>query len=101
MLIAVVIMAFSLLALSEVMVSSISINLGNEMRNTAVRLTTQTAEVLLTLPVHTLSTCGLSADPDVPAYNASYTYNDSNTCLGTGTDYQKYPNPVQSIKDFR
>jgi prepilin-type N-terminal cleavage/methylation domain-containing protein len=101
MLIAVVIMAFSLLALSEVMVSSISINLGNEMRNTAVRLTTQTAEVLLTLPVDTLSTCGLSADPDAPAYNASYTYNDINTCLGTGTDYQKYPNPVQSIKGFQ
>lgn len=101
MLIAVFLLAVSLFALCEIMVSSINVNLGNELRNTAVRLTNQTAEILYALPVDGISSCGLTPDPDVLHYNASYTYSDSNTCLGNGTDYQRYPNPVQSVKGVR
>ena len=101
MLIAVVIIAFTLLALSAAMVNSISANLGNELRNTAVRLTNQTAEVLLALPIGSIQSCGATADPLAKKFNASYTYNSSNACLGTATDYQKYPNPEQSVKGFQ
>lgn len=101
MMIALIIIALALLALSSVLISSISVNLGNELRNTAIRLTNQTAEILLALPVDSVITCGITPDQNAPHYDASYVYSSSNTCLGTGTDYQRYPNPVQSIKGFR
>ena len=91
MLIAVVIIAFTLLALCSAMVNAISANLGNELRNTAVRLTNQTAEVLLALPIDSIQSCGATADPLARNYNVSYTYDSSNACLGIDTDYQKYP----------
>ena len=62
MMIALVIMAFTLLALSAAMVNSISVNLENELRNTAIRLTNQTAEVLLALPIDSINSCGLTPD---------------------------------------
>jgi Tfp pilus assembly protein PilV len=101
MLVAVVIIAFTLLALCSAMVNAISANLGNELRNTAVRLTNQTAEVLLTLPIDSIQSCGATADPLARNYNVSYTYDSSNACLGIDTDYQKYPGPVQSVKGFQ
>ena len=101
MLIAVVIIAFTLLALCSAMVNAISANLGNELRNTAVRLTNQTAEVLLALPIDNIQSCGATADPLARNYNVSYTYDSSNACLGIATDYQKYPRPEQSVKGFQ
>jgi prepilin-type N-terminal cleavage/methylation domain-containing protein len=101
MLVAVVIVAFTLLALSTVMVNSINVNFGNELRNTAMRLTSQTAEVLYLLPFESLQSCGITFDPDAHNYNASYTYDSSNVCLGSGTSYQLFPNPAQSLKGLR
>jgi prepilin-type N-terminal cleavage/methylation domain-containing protein len=101
MMIAMVIIVFSLLALSSVVINAIGANLGNELRNAAAGLTGQTAEVMLALPIEDVMSCGLTADPDALNYKTSYVYSDSNTCLGTGTDYLKYPNPVQSIKGSR
>jgi len=101
MMIAMVIIMFSLLALSSAVITAIGVNLGNELRNTAARLTGQTAEVMLALPVDNISTCGLTPDPDALNYNASYVYSDSNICLGAGTDFRKYPNPVQSVNGSR
>lgn len=101
MLVAVVIIAFTLLALCSAMVNAISANLGNELRNTAVRLTNQTAEVLLALPIDSIQSCGAIADPHARNYHVSYTYDSSNACLGVATDYQKYPSPVQSVKGFQ
>jgi prepilin-type N-terminal cleavage/methylation domain-containing protein len=98
MMIAMVITVFSLLALSSAVINAIAVNLGNELRNTAARLTSQTAEVILTLPIENISPCGLTPDPDALNYNASYLYGDGNSCLGTGLDYRKYPNPAQSVK---
>ena len=82
MLIAVVIIALTLLALCSAMANAISANLGNELRNTAVRLTNQTAEVLLALPIDSIQSCGMTADPDARNYDVSYTYNSTNACLG-------------------
>jgi prepilin-type N-terminal cleavage/methylation domain-containing protein len=101
MLVAVVIIAFTLLALCAAMVNAISANLGNELRNTAVRITNQTAEVLLALPIDSIQSCGATADPLAGNYNVSYTYDSSNACLGIATDYQKYPRPEHAVKGFQ
>jgi prepilin-type N-terminal cleavage/methylation domain-containing protein len=102
MMIALAIIAFILLALSTAMISGITVNLGNELRNTAVRLAHRTAEVLLALPIDGSNSCGITPDPDAPGYNASYTYDSSNACLGPAADdYKKYPVPVQSGKGFK
>jgi prepilin-type N-terminal cleavage/methylation domain-containing protein len=101
MLVALVIIAITLLGLSAATLSSINVNLGNDLRNTGVRLTNQTAEILLALPVDGINSCGMTPDPDGPNYNASYTYDDTNACLGIGADYTRFPNPVQSVKGFK
>jgi hypothetical protein len=49
MMIALVILAFALLAMAAMFGSSISVNVSNDMRNTAVRLTNQTAEAIQSL----------------------------------------------------
>jgi prepilin-type N-terminal cleavage/methylation domain-containing protein len=101
MLIAVVIIAVSVLALSGVMVHSIIANLGNELRNTSVRITNQTAETFLAMPMESIGSCGITADPAAPNYKAAYSYDEKNACLGTGADYLRYPEPVQTVKGFR
>jgi prepilin-type N-terminal cleavage/methylation domain-containing protein len=102
MMVALLIVAFTLLALCAAMINCISVNLDNELSNTAVRLTNRTAEVLLALPVDEANSCGLTRDPRAPHYSASYTYDDSNACLGTDVDdYKQYPAPTQSVKGFR
>jgi prepilin-type N-terminal cleavage/methylation domain-containing protein len=99
MMIAIVIMAISFLALSAAMVSSISVNIENELMNNAVRLTIQTAEVLLSQPIDSVNSCGVTADPEAPGYSGAYTYDDSNDCLGAETgDYLRFTNPDQIIK---
>jgi prepilin-type N-terminal cleavage/methylation domain-containing protein len=102
MMIALVIIAFTLLALSAAMINGIAVNLENELSNIDVRLTNQTAEVLLALPIDAANSCGITPDAGEPHYNTSYTYNDSNTCLGTDTnDYKEYPVPILSVKGFK
>jgi len=101
MMVALVVIAFTLLALSAAMVSSVTVSMENELRNAAVRLTNQTAEVLLALPVESANTCGITPEPSLPNYNSSYAYDNTNICLGVVVDeYKKYPNPIQSIKGF-
>jgi prepilin-type N-terminal cleavage/methylation domain-containing protein len=102
MMIALALIAFTLLAMSAAIVNGITVNLENELRNTAIRLTNQTAEVLLALPIDSIDSCGITLNADAPYYNASYTYDNGNTCLGPVTDdYKKYPIPKQSIKGFK
>jgi len=102
MMTALVIIALTLLVLSSVMIHAIKINMGNDLRDTAVRLTNQTAEILLALPFDAIHSCGLTADPNAAHYNASYRYGSGNSCLNAyPDDYLKYPSPVQTIKGFR
>ncbi len=102
MMIAFVIISISFLALSAVMVSAININLENEMQNTASRLNTQTAEILMTVPYNEISTCGITLDPEAPNYNSSYIYDNSNKCLGTNENsYMQYPYPEQTINTIK
>ena len=111
LMISLVILTVSILALLSLTITSIQANLQNDIRNAAIRLTNQTAEVLLAQPIETLTTCGLHAEPtDIstnpaavsPYYNAAYTYSVTNSCLdGAGTLYGRYPNPVQTIRGTR
>ena len=101
LMVAVVIIAVSMLALSSVMINAINVNLGNDLRNTAMRLTQQTAEILLALPIESISSCGLTPEKNASNYNAAYSYDNANTCLGIPGEYKNYPDPVQSIKGFQ
>jgi Tfp pilus assembly protein PilV len=48
--IAMVFIMISMLAMLTAMITSVNVNLQNDLRNTAIRLTNQTAEVVLALP---------------------------------------------------
>jgi prepilin-type N-terminal cleavage/methylation domain-containing protein len=102
MMTALVIIALTLLVLSAVLIHAIKINVVNDLRNAAIRLTNQTAEILLALPFDSIRSCGLTADSGAAHYDASYLYDSGNACLNSHSDdYLKYPNPVQTIKGFR
>jgi len=102
MMTALVIIALTLLVLSAVLIHAIKINVVNDLRNAAIRLTNQTAEILLALPFDSIHSCGLTADPGAAHYEASYRYDSGNACLNVHPDdYLKYPDPVQTIKGFR
>ncbi len=84
MMIALFILSVSVLALLNLTITSIQVNLQNDLRNTAVRLTNQTAEILLAQPIANVVSGGLTP------------YDGTNTALTP--DYRQYPNPVQTLK---
>lgn len=102
MMIALFILTVAVLGLLELTITSIRTNLQNDMRNASIRLTSQTAEILLAQPIDSVATCGLTPDSSAGAmnYNLSYTYSSANTCLYTpsGLDYRRYPDPNQTIR---
>lgn len=83
LMIALVILQLSLLGLLSVMVTSISSNLDNEVRNTAIRLTTQTAEALY----------GLHFE-DSLVTGGTHLRDDSNT----NQDLRGFPKETQRIR---
>jgi prepilin-type N-terminal cleavage/methylation domain-containing protein len=102
MMTALVIIALALLVLSAVLIHAIQINVSNDLRNASIRLTNQTAEIILALPFDSVRSCGLTTDPGCANYSDAYRYDNDNTCLNDYPgDYLKYPNPVQIIKGFR
>ena len=102
MMTALVIIALTLLVLSAVLIHAIQINVSNDLRNAAIRITNQTAEVILALPFDSVRSCGLTADPNSANYSDGYRYDEGNACLNDSPgDYLIYPNPVQTIKGFR
>lgn len=100
MMIALFILTVAVLGLLELTITSIKTNLQNDMRNASIRLTSQTAEILLAQPIDSVATCGLTPDASGSNYISSYTYSSANTCLYTpsGLDYRRYPNPSQTIR---
>ncbi|MBI3756125.1 MAG: prepilin-type N-terminal cleavage/methylation domain-containing protein [Deltaproteobacteria bacterium] len=100
MMVALVILTVAVLGLLDLTITSIKTNVQNDIRSAAVRLTSQTAEVLLARPFSTTTTCGITLDTTITGYNSLYTYGTLNTCLvdtAAATDYQKYPYPQQRI----
>lgn len=105
LMIALFIITVAVLGLLTLTITSIQTNMQNDIRNTATRLTSQTAEILLARPIDTISTCGITLDStittgSVAVYNSAYTYNTSNNCLvdsNAAEDYKKYPNASQPL----
>jgi prepilin-type N-terminal cleavage/methylation domain-containing protein len=96
------IIALTLLVLSAVLIHAIQINVANDLRNAAIRMANQTAGIILALPFDFIRSCGITADPESPHYNGAYRYDNGNPCLNDSPDdYLQYPNPVQTIKNFR
>lgn len=92
-------LAISMLSLLTLTTTSIQANLENDVRNGAIRLINQTAEVLLVQPIEGVVTCGLHAESKDPNFIAAYTFTSTNGCLeGGGAQYKKYPNPLHSVR---
>ncbi len=90
LMIALFILAFSLLGFLGAMINSIDSNLQNELRNTAIRLASQIAETLLVQDFD-----NLAANPD-----CSLTpYDSTNSCLVP--DFTHYPNYSVTIRRFQ
>lgn len=84
MMIALFILSVSILALLSLTLTSIQVNLRNDIRNTAIRLTNQTAEILLVQPIGNVVSGGLTP------------YDGTNSALSP--DFRQYPNPLQTIR---
>lgn len=86
LLIAVVIIMVSMLALMTSIEISIRTNMDNEIRNFAIRVTNETAEALLALPINDAElTVG-------SAHNNTYTQAQQD---------RGFPNPTQSVRAFQ
>lgn len=83
LLIALVILQISLLGLLSGLVNSIAVNLDNELRNTAIRITNQTAEVIYSLSID---------DSELTAGNHGRISGNS------AQDLKGFPQPVQDIR---
>jgi len=90
LMVALVILMISLLGLLAVFVSSISANLDDELRNTAVRLINQTAETVHSLPI---------ADSDISGDATGVSH--SRQADDFNQDLKGFPKPAQSIRGFQ
>lgn len=98
LMIAIVILMFSLLGLLAVMVNSINANATNEVRNTAVRLTNQTAEALLALSFTDNEVAAAGAGPACPAGPGT---NHTRTLANVNQDLRGFPQLMQNIRGFQ
>lgn len=86
LMIAVVIIMISMLSLLTAIITSMNVNLENDLRNTAIRLTNQTAEALLTLPLE-------------PVIDAELTDGShSRTAGSTAQDEKGFPLRAQTVR---
>ncbi len=87
MMIALFILVVSILGLTTLTITSIQANHQNDLRNTAIKLTSEVAEIILAQPIENIVSGSLTP------------YDASNTAISSGTyGYKQYPNPVQAIK---
>ncbi len=90
LLIAMAIIEVSMLALLTSMLLIQRTNLQNELRNTSIRLTNQTAEALLALPV---------GDTEM-AVGTTYTRDPSNPNY-TDQNSKGFPQPIQNVRGYQ
>lgn len=93
LMIALVILMISLLGLLAVMANSINANLDNELRNTAIRLTTQTAETIQSLDFDDEWVIDTSSGT---TYSRAVTGSDD-----TDQDFKGFPEETQNIRGFQ
>ncbi len=86
LMIAMMIIMISMLALLTSIVTSMSANTGNEIRNTAIKVTNETAEALLALPID----------------DAELTTGSTHTNSFTDDQRDKgFPDPTQTIRNYK
>lgn len=90
LMIALVILQISLLGLLSGLVNSIAVNLDNELRNTAIRITNQTAETIHSLDFNDTWV----VDTTGGTTGTEYSRDDSNT----NQDLKGFPQTVQDIR---
>ena len=88
MMIALFILTVSILAMTSLAVTSIQTNHQNDLRNTAIKVTSEIAEILLAQ--HALLAPGTTVTEGLAPYDGT------NTALQP--DFRWYPNPVQRVK---
>lgn len=101
MMIALSILTVAILGLLDLTITSIRVNLQNDMRNTAVRLTSQTAEMFLVQPMNSQAISAAQCPVGFPCSLSPYS--STNAALAdpnalNGNYYQYYPNPVQNVR---
>jgi prepilin-type N-terminal cleavage/methylation domain-containing protein len=96
MMIAMVFIMISMLALLTAVVTAERTNQENELRNTAIRLTNQTAETLLALSFEK-DTAELSLTLDSAGSRIAPAH--SRTSGNTNQDAKGFPNPVQTVRN--
>ncbi len=93
MMIALFILTVSILGLTALTITSMQTNQQNDLRNTAIKLTSEVAEILLTQPIANIVSGGLQP------YDATNTALIDSTNTAINPSFRKYPNPVQKIKN--
>ncbi len=84
MMVAVTILAITMLGLGGLVTTSIQNNLENDLRNLALRMTTETAAALRTQPFDAIVDGNLEP------------YDENNVAMGD--DFEFFPNPVQKVR---
>jgi Tfp pilus assembly protein PilV len=86
--VALVIIMISMLALLTAIVTSINANMGSEIRNNAIKVTNETAEALLALPI------------DDGELSTGSTHANTFTTGPDGQQVKGFPNPTQRIRSY-
>lgn len=89
LMVAMLIIMVSMLALLTSILTSMSANMGNEIRNTAIRVTNETAEALLALPI------------DDSELSVGVTHVNTFSTGPTGQQVRGFPNPTQNIRVYQ
>lgn len=95
LLVALVILSISFLALANVMITSIRVNSQNDYRNTAVRLTGETAENLLAQPIDSLANGATSNTVSVKIRGITLPYTVSSNVSSLTNDLKQINITVQ------
>jgi len=90
LLVSIIILLVSLLGLLPLMIQSINANLNDDLRNTAVRLTSQTAEAIHSLPFD---------DADIMGSSTGVLH--TRAADGPDQDRKGFPKPSQTIRNFQ
>lgn len=88
LMIAMLIIMISMLALLTSIVTSMAANTGNEIRNTAIKVTNETAEALLALPI------------DDAELSTGTPHTNTFSTGPTGQQVKGFPNPTQRVRAF-
>jgi len=89
LMIAMLIIMVSMLALLTSILTAMNANVGNEIRNTAIKVTNETAEALLALPI------------EYAELSVGSTHSNTFTTGTTGQQVKGFPDPNQKVRAYQ